>query len=276
MLLESETQRYSGDGFLFYRRSANSLVIPEHEHAAHTLHLHLKGPITRNLHLGSLSRSTVLFQDSISLFPKGTLHVVEFTGLLDQLVFNITPQHLEKCVGESLRARTIEVKECDQATDARVEYLVRALYANLQEGSPVGSMCTESLVASIGVCIAQRYAAGCPRSSSPNLGMPRAKLNRVFAAIEEKIADNISLTELAQTAGMSIFHFAKMFKKSTGQSPYQYVLGRRLEAAKQLLRDPAMSVLEVSVRTGFVDQRHFTKVFRRKIGASPTGYRAAL
>jgi AraC family transcriptional regulator len=276
MLPEPEKEQYSGNGFLFYRRSADSLIIAEHEHAAHTIHLHLKGPVTRKLQAGSGNRSTVLFQDSISLFPAGTLHTVEFTGLLDQLVFNITPQHLEKCAGESLRARAIEVYECDQATDARVEHLVRALYANLQEGSPVVSMCTESLVAALGVCIAQRYSAGCPRINAPNLGMPRARLNRVFAAIEGKIADNISLTELAQTAGMSVFHFAKMFKKSTGQSPYQYVLGRRLEAAKELLHDPAMSVLEASVRTGFADQRHFTKVFRRKVGVSPTEYRAAL
>jgi len=75
---------------------------------------------------------------------------------------------------------------------------------------------------------------------------------------------------------MSVFHFAKMFKKSTGQSPYQYVMARRIDTAKQLLRNQAMSVLEVSVRTGFVDQRHFTRVFRRKIGASPTAFRAAM
>ena len=106
--------------------------------------------------------------------------------------------------------------------------------------------------------------------------MPRARLNRVLAVIEEKLADNIRLSELAQAAGMSVFHFAKLFKKSTGQSPYQYVLRRRIEIAKELLRNQAMSVLEVSARTGFVDQRHFTKVFRQKIGATPTAYRAAL
>ena len=106
--------------------------------------------------------------------------------------------------------------------------------------------------------------------------MPRTRLNRVFALVQEKLADNIRLMELAEAVGMSVFHFAKMLKKSTSQSPYQYVMARRIETAKQLLRNQAMSVLEVSVRTGFVDQRHFTKVFRRKIGVSPTEFRAAM
>jgi AraC family transcriptional regulator len=201
---------------------------------------------------------------------------VEFVGIIDQLVFNITAQHLEKSLSGSLNGQSIRVQECDQAVDGRVEHLIRALYANLQEGSPVGSMCTESLIASIGVCIAQRYSSGCPRINVANQGMPRVRLNRVFALVEEKLADNIRLVELAEAAGMSVFHFAKMFKKSTGQSPYQYVMARRIDTAKQLLRNQAMSVLEVSVRTGFVDQRHFTRVFRRKIGASPTAFRAAM
>ena len=271
-----ENNKYAGDGFQFYQRTADALIVPEHEHSAHTIHLHIRGPVTRKVRSSGASRSTVLFQDSISLFPAGTRHAVEFVGIIDQLVFNVTAQQLEKSLSESLNGQSIRVQECDQAVDGRLEHLIRALYANLQEGSPVGSMCTESLVASIGVCIAQRYSSGCPRINVANQGMPRVRLNRVFALVEEKLADNIRLVELAEAAGMSVFHFAKMFKKSTGQSPYQYVMARRIETAKQLLRNQAMSVLEVSVRTGFVDQRHFTKVFRRKIGVSPTEFRAAM
>ena len=274
--MSTENNKYNGDGFQFYHRTADSLIIPEHEHFAHTAHLHLKGPVARKVRCSGLSRSTVLFQNSISLFPAGTCHAVEFVGIVDQLVLNIIPQRLEKSMGESFEEKSIEVQECDQAADGRMEHLIHALYANLQEGAPVGGICTESLVASIGVCIAQRYSVGCPRMIIRNPGIPRGWLNRVFALVEEKLADNIRLMELAEAAGMSMFHFARMFKQSTGQSPYQYVVTRRMDTAKQLLRNQAMSVLEVSVRTGFVDQRHFTKVFRRKIGVSPAEFRAAM
>ena len=106
--------------------------------------------------------------------------------------------------------------------------------------------------------------------------MPRARLNRVLAYIDEKADENLRLADLARAAGMSVFHFAKLFKRSTGQSPHQYALARRIEKAKRLLRQEGVSVLEVSARTGFLDQRHFTKVFRRFTGVTPTAYRAAV
>ena len=122
-----ENNKYAGDGFQFYQRTADALIVPEHEHLAHTIHLHLRGPVTRKVRSSGASRSTVLFQDSISLFPAGSRHAVEFVGIIDQLVLNITPQRLEKSVGESFEGQSIEVQGCDQAADARVEHLIRAL-----------------------------------------------------------------------------------------------------------------------------------------------------
>lgn len=70
-------------------------------------------------------------------------------------------------------------------------------------------------------------------------------------------------------AGVSLYHFANAFKQSTGATPRQFVLDRKIERAKELLRDPNRSVLEAGARTGFVDQSHFTKIFRRLVGVTP-------
>lgn len=91
--------------------------------------------------------------------------------------------------------------------------------------------------------------------------------------IEQHLDSNISLTALADAAGLSMYHFAKAFKQSTGATPHQFVLDRKIERAKALLRDPNRSVLEASARTGFVDQSHFTKIFRRLVGVTPSVYR---
>jgi len=84
------------------------------------------------------------------------------------------------------------------------------------------------------------------------------------------------LSELADAAGLSAFHFAKLFKQSTGSSPHQYILQRRLERAKELLRNPQMSLSEVSQHTGFADQSHLTNVFRRFVGVTPAKFRRLL
>ena len=79
---------------------------------------------------------------------------------------------------------------------------------------------------------------------------------------------------LAREAGVSAFHFARLFKQSTGNSPHQYLLQRRLDRAKTMLRQAQMSLAEISASTGFADQSHFTKVFRRFTGVTPSEYRS--
>ncbi len=64
-----------------------------------------------------------------------------------------------------------------------------------------------------------------------------------------------------------------MFRKSTGQSPHQFVLRHRVERAKEILRTPEMRVLDVAVACGFKTQQHFARVFRQMCGVSPTEYR---
>jgi len=91
--------------------------------------------------------------------------------------------------------------------------------------------------------------------------------------IHAHLDTKVELSRLADVAGVNLYHFARAFKQSTGESPHQYVLRRRIEHAKELLRRPHLSVIEASARTGFVDQSHFSKVFRRMVGMAPSEYR---
>jgi AraC family transcriptional regulator len=98
----------------------------------------------------------------------------------------------------------------------------------------------------------------------------------VIEYIEANLNREIALTALADTAGMSPHYFSELFKQSVHFPPYQYVLRRRIEHATKLLHEPGVSVFEAAVRCGFSDQSQFTKLFRRIVGVTPTGYRAAL
>jgi AraC-like DNA-binding protein len=105
--------------------------------------------------------------------------------------------------------------------------------------------------------------------------MPTARLNRVLDFINENCARDLRLRELAQVAGLSPNYFCGQFKQSTGMTAYQYVLHRRMERAKNYLRDPKFTLASVGAATGFVNQSHFTKVFRRLVGVTPAQFRAA-
>jgi len=99
---------------------------------------------------------------------------------------------------------------------------------------------------------------------------------RVIDYIHANTGGNISLLAMAQIAGVSPNHFVLLFTKATGLSPHQYVLRARIDSAKLLLKDEALSIADVSRLTGFRTQEHFTKVFRKIVGVTPREFRGAI
>jgi AraC family transcriptional regulator len=91
--------------------------------------------------------------------------------------------------------------------------------------------------------------------------------------VHEKIEDELSLDEMAQSVGLSAGYFSQMFRKSTGETPHHFLLRHRIKRAKEMLRAAEARVLDVAVACGFKTQQHFARVFRRMCGSSPTEYR---
>jgi AraC-like DNA-binding protein/quercetin dioxygenase-like cupin family protein len=111
------------------------------------------------------------------------------------------------------------------------------------------------------------------------LQRPRAaadvRMLRVRAHVAAHLGGSLRLGELAEVAGMSPFHFAHQFKKSTGLPPAQFVREQRIEAARRLLLTTSMPLRAIAPRTGFADEHELSRVFRRLTGSTPSAIRAA-
>ncbi len=118
-----------------------------------------------------------------------------------------------------------------------------------------------------------RGAAGVSPSIS---SASRARIALVDEFLKLHIADKITPALLAQAAGVSAGRLGTVFRQMWGMSPLEYVRHMRVEQARRLLEDPLLSVKEIAARTGFEDVYHFSKVFRKIDGLSPTHYREAL
>jgi AraC family transcriptional regulator len=105
-------------------------------------------------------------------------------------------------------------------------------------------------------------------------GLSRRKLKDVLEYIHQNLDAGLTLRDLAAVAHLSPYHFARLFKTSTGLPPHQYVIARRIERAKQLLRGgEELSLAQVAARAGFWDQGHFTRHFKRLVGITPKRFR---
>lgn len=99
------------------------------------------------------------------------------------------------------------------------------------------------------------------------------RMQRAAQHVRLHLSENIRLEDMAAAAGLSAFHFSRMFKKTTGLTPHRYLMNARLEKAKALLRECERSLTEIAAECGFWDQSHMSKVFRRLAGISPVQYR---
>jgi AraC family transcriptional regulator len=105
-------------------------------------------------------------------------------------------------------------------------------------------------------------------------GLPEAALRRVLEHIDANHHFRARLSELSALAHMSAFHFARLFKRSTGLSPHRFLVGRRIDRAKELLVTDRASIAAIGRAVGFRTASHFTRVFRHTTGVTPGAYRS--
>jgi len=103
----------------------------------------------------------------------------------------------------------------------------------------------------------------------PRRGLSRQVLQRACDHIDRHLGDEMSLSAIARVAGMSRFHFARLFRASTGHSPMAYLLRRRIERSKSLLGRRDLAICEIAATLGFSDQSHFSRTFRKIEGMTP-------
>jgi AraC family transcriptional regulator len=258
--------------------SSGVVEVPEMESPAHVLILRTGSPSHIEWRSNGRDHSAGLLPGSVSLLPVGLRQAAKVFRPLPGVgsILQIQPAFFNRGMGEIARGGKVELIRRMDLNDAQISRLMESLREDIAAGSPSGPLFGESVAMALSAHIAQRYSTLTTRLEAYRGGLSRSRLNRVLEYINANLSDSLALSVLAEVAGVNLYHFAKAFKQSTGETPHQYVLRRRIEQAKEFLRHPQVSVIEASARTGFVDQSHFSKVFRRIAGVAPSEYRNSL
>jgi AraC family transcriptional regulator len=255
--------------------SSGIVEVPESENLFHTLILRTGSPSLIEWRSDGRDHKAELAPGSVSLLPAGLRQAARITRPMPGvgLIFQIDTDFLERSVREIAKGGRFELIRRMDLDDAQIARLIESLRADIRAGSPSGTLFAESIAIALSAHVAQRYSTLTTNLKAYRGGLARSRLNRVLEYIEASLIDNLELSVLAEVAGVNLYHFARAFKASTGETPHQYVVRRRIERAKEFLRHSQLSVIEASARTGFVDQSHFSKVFRRIVGVAPSEFR---
>jgi AraC family transcriptional regulator len=169
----------------------------------------------------------------------------------------------------------IELKNVLSAQDVVLTEAAMRLASEVQAGGLGGRLYVEALRCQMSVHILRTYAEVISfREQSCSGGLSQIERRTVVEFIKENINRNISLAELAGLLRLSVFHFSRKFRREFGCPPYAYVLQQRLEHAKQQLRRGNVPLKVIAANSGFADQSHMTRLFRRMLNITPAEYRA--
>ena len=211
---------------------------------------------------------------ALTVTPIGLVPTLHSYTRSEVILCALDSQFVQSILSELDRQPTAEPVIRAKFRDSGIRRLMTLLSEDVREGGPSGKLYSDSLAHALAIrylLLGERPQY--QRADSAVSALPPYALKRVLDRIEQSFQSEISLASLAEEAGYSRGHFIKMFRTSMGMTPHTYLLKRRTDHARSLLKRREISIIEVAASCGFSSQAHLTQVFRKHVGVTPGDYR---
>ena len=223
---------------------------------------------------GKELRATMHAGDVI-ITPAGPPKHWRFEDEAEFIAVRMPPSFLQRIIDEENRGTKGHPDLLDnfQTRDAHIEQLVKRLLGESMTKAYASKTYAEALATELGVHLLRNYCVTNGVAADHAYGLPIYKLRRATEFIEENLREDLTLDRISEVLAMSPGHFAHAFKTTTGLAPHHYVVERRIDRAKGLLRKSELPIAEIAHRVGFRNQSHFSFAFRRATGVTPRQFR---
>lgn len=257
-----------------HRVHVNAGRLLEQVNDFHEVNVAFSGALTTNKICATGRRITTHNQgNNLCITPAGQPISAEWSSELDTLGMFLNAGFVSQTAADNGFSPNVEFVEVFKTQDALLQNIGLALLETSAKGDPLGNLFAESLIQSLTLHVLTNYTSSSTVPAISSGGLAGYRLNRVIEFIDANLENEIALADLAAVAGLSSFHFSRAFRRSTGKTPQQFVMHQRLERAKVLLARPELPIVEVSLRSGFKNQSHFTSWFRKYTNFTPKLWR---
>jgi len=234
----------------------------------HVLSQHLGRPLAIRQQREELSHAWTFRRGDLSLIPAGWRTTVWTEERADFLQVELCPDLVSRAAGGG---RDVDLPCLFLFDDPLCRELSMSMLAEAQAHGAAARMYVESAA----VVLSQRLASIKHRPLAPahRHGLSPDVLRRAQEFLHDEMNRNPGITELSSAVGMNVDHFSRMFKRSTGLAPHQYLGNIRLERAKRLLAEGRSPIIEIAFDIGYANPSQFSAFFRKRTGLSPTEFR---
>lgn len=196
----------------------------------------------------------------IALCRRHIVGLVESPDKMKKLRFELSDLHLNEAAGEA--NREIELQGIPKLNDPRIRALLTAINIERASGFPSGQLFLQSIEVALAAILVKTYSLSIGPRRPIKGGLSDVGRRNVMDLVRSRVSDDISLADMAAVTGLSATHFSRIFKKSMGESPHQFVLQQRVQYAKELLESSNLRMIDIALACGFKTPQHFARIFR--------------
>ncbi|MDR3372992.1 MAG: AraC family transcriptional regulator [Ancalomicrobiaceae bacterium] len=217
-------------------------------------------------------------------FPERTVSIVNhwqrptanLLSAFDTVIFTVSQAALNEAAEDQGAPPVQElVCEVEGCFDDTVWHLAQSLLPALERPEEVGSMYAEGVLLASTTYFAHAFGGMRPPPDARHRLSP-AQIERAIDLMQGRLGEDISLSMLAAEMDLSPRHFARAFRQTTGETPDRWLRRQRVERAKAMMRETALSVSQIATSCGFASPAHFSRVFASAVGVSPNVWRTQI
>lgn len=248
----------------------------EHIHNMHILTM-VTSDTTIDQKIDGNSRCGLAGKNNAFLLPAGAVHHCQWRQDIEFIFVGLAPEAFSQAGQGLIPPNRIElVPHFATLEDPLIQGILLTLKEELLTDGLSSHLLIDQLRNTLTTYLLLKFGVHKAQVYSYADGLSRRKLDHVLEYIEAYLDKKLVVKELADQASMSQFYFSRLFRTSMNKTPHQYVIERRVERAKQFLKNKEQSILSIAIACGFSNQGHLTNHFKRLTGITPFAFRKNL
>jgi AraC family transcriptional regulator len=231
--------------------------------------IHLGQPIQLERTADGQRSNELLSEGDIMISPPYLHRKLAWDNEAEFLLLRLEPKLFASAIYEAVDADQVQIVPQLKIRDPLIQQIGLTLKSELEVNGLSDRLYAESMANALAVHLLRRYPTQKQNIQDYAGGLPKHKLQQAIDYIQAHLAVDVSLAAIAAELGMSQYYFARLFKQSTGYSPYQYLIKCRIERAQELLLQGQLSIANIALQVGFASQSQFGRHFKRFTGVTP-------
>jgi len=271
-LLSSRSRGWTGVTVELHHFRGVDALVPVREHV---VGVHIAGSVNLCQSRGRRTCVRHVRAGDVTITPCGEPKRFQHAGENVVLLLKLAPAFVQDVAGEeyALDPERFELRENFGVADPELVTIGKQLLAGLEPEGPAGRLHVESLTVQLVTHLLRHHCTASIAERRAGSGLSPRKLQRVLDYIDANLRDEMALADLAALVTMSPGHFAHLFRQTTGLPPHRYVLERRIDRAKALLRDTDLPITDIAQYVGCASHSHLSVMFHRETGVTPRDFR---